>query len=139
MTLQQTLDDFMFSRKIQGCTEKSLECYHSFCMPFVNYLGENMDISLINKNIVNKYIETLFNRQLARATISTYIRHIKIFLCWIESEYEVNIQTDRIKVPKMPKKVLHIYNSDEIRLIFQSVTADEDWIVARNKCIIAFT
>lgn len=137
MTLQQAFDNFIFSRKIQGCADKSIECYESFCKPFVNYIGSSKDITALNKDLSNSYIRTLYDKPISRATLSTYVRHIKIFLNWIESENEIDIQADKIKVPKMPKKVLHIYTDEEIRQIFQSVEADEEWIISRNRCIIA--
>lgn len=137
MTLQQAFDNFIFSRKIQGCSNKSIECYESFCKPLVNYIGAKTDISALNKNLFNSYIHTLYDRPISRATLSTYVRHIKIFLHWIETENDISIQAEKIKVPKMPKKVLHIYNDEEIRLIFHSVEAEEEWIMARNRCIIA--
>ena len=137
MTLQQAFEDFIFSRKIQGCAEKTIECYESFCKPFVDFLGASIDISVINKNLVNSYIKTLYDKPISRATLSTYVRHIKTFLKWIESENEIDLQTEKIKVPKTPKKVLHIYNDDEIRLMFESVTTSIDWITARNQCIVA--
>lgn len=138
MTVQQAFDNFIFSRKIQGCADKSIECYESFCKPFVNYIGSNKDITMLNKDLINSYIRTLYDKSISRATLSTYVRHIKIFLHWIETEFEICIQADKIKVPKMPKKVLHIYNDEEIKLILQTVEADEEWIAARNRCIIAF-
>lgn len=138
MTLQDVLEEFILSRKLEGCTDKTIGCYQSFCMPFVAYIGSDFDIFNLNRTMVNSYIQTLYNRSLSRASISTYVRHIKIFLAWIEEEYNVSFQCEKIKVPKMPKKVLHIYTDDEIRLIFDSVVAENDWLVARNRCIIAF-
>ena len=137
MTLQQAFDDFIFSRKIEGCTDKTIECYESFCKPFGEYLGHDIDISSINKTMINAYIKTLYDRPISRSTLSTYVRHIKIFLTYIEKENAIDMQAEKIKVPKMPKKVLHIYNDEEIILIFQSVTTSIDWITARNQCIIA--
>lgn len=137
MTLQQSFDNFIFSKRIQGLMKTSIDCYVSFVSPFVAHIGSDLDISALTRDLVNTYIETLFKRSLARATISTYIRHIKIFLTWLEEEYEICIQAEKIKVPKMPKKVLHIYTDDEIVQIFNSVAADEEWIRVRNCCIIA--
>lgn len=137
MTIQQSFDNFIFSRQIQGLTNKSIECYLSFIKPFVVHIGSDLDISVLNRDMINTYIQTLFKRTLSRATIATYIRHLKIFLQWLEEEYEIDIQASKIKIPKSPKKVLHIYTDDEIRQIFETVSAGVDWVVARNCCIIA--
>lgn len=137
MTLQQAFDNFIFSRRIQGLTDKSIDCYMSFIKPFMVHIGSEIDISMINRDLVNTYIEKLLKRSISRATVATYVRHIKIFLKWIEEEYEICIQADKIKVPKTPKKVLHIYTDDEIRRIFDSVRANDEWIRLRNCCAIA--
>ncbi|MBQ8803345.1 MAG: tyrosine-type recombinase/integrase [Tyzzerella sp.] len=137
MTLQLAFDNFIFSRQIQGLAEKSIDCYVSFIKPFVAHIGSDLNISALNRDLVNGYINTLLKRTLSRATVSTYIRHIKIFLKWIEEEYEICVQADKIKVPKTPKKVLHIYTDDEIVQIFNMVHAEEEWLRVRNCCIIA--
>lgn len=137
MTLQQAFDNFIFSRRIQGATDKTIECYSSFVMPFVDYIGADADIYTINRDLVNNYINLLFKRQISRSTVSTYVRHIKIFLKWIESEYEHFLQADKIKVPKTPKKVAHIFTDDEIVAIFEAVQVSEEWISIRNRLIIA--
>lgn len=137
MTVQQAFDNFIFSRQIQGLTSKSIECYNSFIKPYITHIGNHLDICDISRDMTNKYIQNLLNRALSRSTVATYIRHIKIFLQWIEEEYEIDIQAHKIKIPKSPKKVLHIYSDEEIRQIFETVDADIEWITARNRCIIA--
>lgn len=137
MTLQSAFDNFIFSRQLEGLAKKSIDCYMSFIQPFVAHIGSNLDISALNRDLINGYIKTLLKRTLSRATVATYIRHIKIFLKWTEEEYKVCFETDKIKVPKSPKKVLHIYTDDEIVQIFNTVSAEEEWLRVRNCCIIA--
>lgn len=137
MTVQQAFENFIFSRQILGCTGKTVKCYRELCKPFIQFVGANTDISVLNKDLYNKYIKTLYERQITQSTRASYTRHFKSFVHWIGEEYELDLDYQKIKVPKTPKKVLHIYTSDEIRQIFQSVQGDEKWIVARNQCIIA--
>ena len=61
----------------------------------------------------------LYKRPLSRATVSTYVRNIRIFLRyrWL-IEYELPFDPQKIKVPKSPKKIVHIYNDTEIKEIF---------------------
>ena len=137
MTVQQAFDNFIFSRKIVGCANKTIECYKSFCKPFIEYVGCDIDITELDKDSVNAYILTLYDRPITRSTLSTYVRHIKIFLTYVESECVIDLQSKKIKIPKSPKKFLHIYSDDEIKQIFQSVETSIEWITARNKCIVA--
>ena len=137
MTLQLAFDNFIFSRQIQGLSDKTIECYTSFVSPFVAHIGVNFDISRLTRELVNGYINKLLKSTLSRSTVATYTRHVKIFLKWLEDEYNINVHTDKIKVPKTPKKVLHIYTDNEIVQIFDTVQADEEWIRVRNCLIIA--
>ena len=137
MTVQQAFENFIFSRQILGCTDKTIKTYQELCKPFIEFMGANKDISALNKDLYNKYIKTLYDRPITQSTRASYTRHFKAFVHWIEEEYGLDLDYQIIKVPKTPKKVLHIYTDDEIRQIFQMVKADEEWIVARNQCIIA--
>lgn len=137
MTVQQAFENFIFAKQMQGCTEKSIVCYQDFCKPFIAFVGSDRDISTLNKDLYNKYLKTLYDRKISQSTRATYTRHFKSFVHWVQEEYELDLQYNKIKVPKTPKKVLHIYSPDEIRQIFQTVRADKEWLVARNQCIIA--
>lgn len=137
MTVQQAFEHFIFSRQIMGCTDKTIKTYCELCKPFIDFVGASSDISVLNKDLYNKYIKTLYDRQITQSTRASYTRNFKAFVHWISEEYEIDLQYDKIRVPKTPKKVLHIYTDDEIRQIFTTVQADEKWIVARNQCIIA--
>lgn len=136
MKVQQAFVEFMRVKRIQGLTEKSLSNYTEFVMPYLMFAGLENDICAMNKELTFQYIEMLQKRTISKASLSTYIRHIKCFLRWVECEYEVDLMCYKIKVPRIPKKVIYIYSDDDIKRIFDSVVADEEWIVARNKAII---
>lgn len=137
MTISESFDNFIYTCRLRDLSEKSLLCYTSFVKPFISFIGSDSCVDTIDRDSVFHYIETLYNRDIAKATRATYIRHLKIFLKWLQNECYVNLNVKDIPVPKTPKKVLHIYNDSEISQIFHSVTADKDWIVSRNCSIIA--
>lgn len=137
MIMQSAFDNFIRSRRILGLAEKTIMNYTQFVTPFILFVGADSDISVINKDLTYSYIEHLHTKKISKATVATHIRHIKAFLNWIEEEFEISVSAEKIKVPRTPKKVIHIYSDDEIKLIFEIVTAKEEWIVARNRCIIA--
>ena len=138
MILSQAFENFILSKRVQGLSSKSISCYIDFVRPFVNDIGADIDISALTKEDVGRYILKLQKREtLSKASISTYIRHIKVFLLWIEEECETIIGAKKIKVPRSPKKVLHIYDDDEIRDVFNAVTADAEWLIYRNCAIVA--
>ena len=76
-------------------------------------------------------------KPLSRSTRSTYIRHLKIFLLWCQDQYSVQYDAVLIKVPKMSKRNVHIYEPEEIRLLFSEARAESPWLTYRNQCIIA--
>lgn len=62
---------------------------------------------------------------------------MKIFLCWIYENYDLSFDPHKIRLPKAPKKNVHIFNDVEIDTIFDSVKSSYTWITARNKAIVA--
>lgn len=124
-------------KRLEGLSEKTICCYTQFVTPFLNFLGITTNVSDITKVNVYSYIDSLFKRDISRATLATYVRHVKVFLNWLEIEYNIDLSAQSIKVPKTPKKVLHIYDDSEIREIFSVVHADKEWITLRNKAMIA--
>ncbi|MEG0813727.1 MAG: tyrosine-type recombinase/integrase, partial [Clostridium sp.] len=59
------------------------------------------------------------------------------FLRWVYIEYELSFDPIKIKVPKSPKKNVHIYSDSEVRYIFSLVRTSIPWMTARNKAILA--
>ena len=137
MTLRTSLDNFILSRRLADLSAKTVKDYTEFVTPFVEFLGANRAIETITETDINRYIAELLDRPLSKASRSTYIRHIKIFLRWLEETYEIHINAKHIRVPKTPKRTVKIYSDDEITQIFMAVQTDTEWITLRNKCIIA--
>lgn len=137
MIIQEAFDNFILSRRLQGSKEKTITCYCQTLTPYVNFVGKENDINTINRNDNNKYISDFYMRNLSPATISSYIRQLKVFLRWLEDEYNLDIYAKKIKVPKTRKKVVHIYTDEEIIAIFKSISMECKWLTLRNKCMIA--
>lgn len=137
MTIQQTFDEFIMSRRLADLSDKTVKDYELFVTPFVRFLGADKDIGTIQQHDINAYITKVLDRPLSKATRATYIRHIKVFLKWLQEDYEVQYDYKRIKVPKNPKKNVRIYSTDELIEIFDHIHAESEWMTLRNKCIIA--
>lgn len=137
MTIQQTFDKFIMSRKLADLSVKTIKDYEQFVTPFVRFLGVDTDVSTIRQEDINAYIATLLGRPLSKSTRATYVRHIKVYLTWLQEDYEVKYDYKRIKVPKSPKKNVRIYSSEELMEIFEHIHAESEWMTLRNKCIIA--
>ena len=138
MTLGDIFDKFIRSRKLNGLSSKSISTYESFIGYFIRYIGSDVDIYSIAQEDLEDYIEFQIDRDIARNTFSTYIRHFKIFIRWVCENYEVNFTYKSIKVPKASKKVVRVYSDTEIKQIFDAVKCDVKWIEWRNKAIVSF-
>ena len=137
MTIELALKKFIFAKRIQGLSDKSVEDYEMIVGLFVRFIGHDTDIKDITKSQIDSYMEFQLERNLSRSTFATYVRNVKIFLMWLEKEYGIDIQASTIIIPKTPKTAPYIYSPEDIALIFSIVQFDDDWLVQRNKAMIA--
>lgn len=137
MTLKTAMDEFLFSKKLAGLSPKTITSYREAILPAVRQIGTDISLSDVTYEKTATYIMTLYDRPLSRASVSSYVRNIRIFLRWVYAEYELPFNPAKLKVPKSPKKVVHIYNDDEIKLIFDLIETSEAWITKRNRAVIA--
>lgn len=137
MTLKETFEEFILSRRLADLSQKTINDYQQFVMPFVQSVGSDKAVEELSQGDINNYIAMLLDKPLSKATRSTYIRHVKVFLKWLQENYIVQYEYKRVKVPKNPKKNVRIYSSDELLEIFENIQAESEWLTLRNKCIIA--
>lgn len=135
-TLSEALEQFLFNKRIQGLTDKTLLCYREFIISFIAYSGD-MPVFSLTSEVYKDYILSLFKRRISKATIATYVRHVKIFLVWLQGQYGLAIGAEKIKVPKSPKKNPYIYDDNEIKQIFDLAGSSGDWFSCRNCAMIA--
>lgn len=137
MTLCKAYDLFIFDKMAQGVTTKTIESYRNILHVFLNFMGNSFDTDLLEMKHIKKYSIELQSRKLSKATISTYMRNVKIFLRWIFEEYNLGFDPSKIRVPKSPKKKVHVYSESEIKQIFLSIETSISWITARNRAMVA--
>ena len=137
MTLQELLDDFLFQKRLSGVTPATLSDYQNFIMIMVKALGPSTPLESLSYQTVSNYILSLYDRSLSRSTVATYIRNTRIFLRWVYQEHGLSFNPSKIKVPKSPKKIVHIYTDTEIQYLFSCIQTSIPWITARNSAIIS--
>lgn len=133
MRMNEAMEGFLLSRKLSGLSDKTIKCYMEFLKPFAAYLG-NVELA---PSRVRGYLVKVMERNVSPATKATYIRHLKIFLKWVENEEGVDLGTEKIKVPKTPKKLVYVYTDADIQEIFRNITAESEWLVARNRAMVS--
>lgn len=136
MTLQEALNKFIRDKQVLGLSPVSIDDYRNIISIMVNSLGPSVSLEQITYDMIETYMIDLHNRGLSRSTVATYIRNSRIFLRWVNQEYGLSFNPDKIKVPKSPKKIVHIYNDAEIQYLFSCLQTSIPWITARNNAII---
>ena len=137
MKLNYCLNKFLEDKELRGLSSNTLSCYKEFVGYFINFLGFDFQLEDLNELAVRKYISYTLSRNLSINSQATYIRHLKIFLKWLETHYNININAQSIKVPKTTKKRVYVYSDEDIKLIFRSICASSYWLTCRNYAIIA--
>lgn len=137
MTLQESLDEFLFQKKLDGLSPATLSDYQTFLTIMVKAIGPLTPLESLSYQTVSNYILSLYDRSLSRSTVATYIRNTRIFLRWVYQEHGLSFNPSKIKVPKSPKKIVHIYTDTEIQYLFSCVQTSIPWITARNSAIIS--
>ena len=136
MTIDKALEQFILSCKLKGLSKKTIVNYTDFIKRFIMH-DEIVEVADIDLDLINNYILYLYDEELSRSTISTYIRHLKVFIRWLEDHDQVKDLVENIKVPKEEKKVLRIYNDKEIKMIYGSINTSPEWMYYRNAAIIS--
>lgn len=137
MTLQNAFDNFILSRQLADLSPKTVLAYRQFIDPFLQSVSPSLPLEELKQDNITHYISGLLEKPISKSTRATYIRHLKVFLKWVQDEYAVQYEYKRIKVPKSPKKNVRIYSPDELMEIFSHIHAENDWLTLRNKCIVA--
>lgn len=137
MTVLQAFDNFILDRKNRGLSLDTICSYRNCITPFFTWLVHDCQVTDLTSRMIVDYISYLVCRDISAASKATYVRNLKIFVCWLELAYGLSLDGKDIHVPKMPKKVLRIYNDDEIRQIYDAVRGHTKWLVMRNRAIIS--
>lgn len=137
MTLEHGYENFIRDKMLRDLSDRTIEAYRDIIEPFIAYVGGSMEAEKLTTENIKDYIAHLQKRKLAKASLATYIRHIKVFLNWLSEETSVSFQVHKIPMPRVPKKNVHVYSTDEVREIFATIHATPEWIALRNRAAIA--
>lgn len=137
MFFSDYLSAFLRQKRIDNLSMKSISNYAYFIERFLRFVGaDTLPVDLTLER-VQEYILSLHARHLSAATMATYIRNMKIFLRYVECKEPLSFSLAEIRLPRVPKKVVHILEDEEIRYIFSIVKSSSPWLSARNKAAIA--
>ena len=138
MTLQESFDEFLYTKEVDGLKDGSIHNYRITIGYFLDAMGAGTPLNLLELKKVQEYVKKCLDGHIARATAASYVRNTRIFLDWCFREYENELQFNpkKIKKSKSPKRNPYIYGDREIALILEMVKTSEPWITARDRIVL---
>lgn len=139
MKLKEAFEVFIHTKQADGLAPASIEAYKWQCKPLIDALG-NLDITEIaTDSLQNFFIKAIEgNEKFTLSTKISYRRSSRIFLKWVDEEYDnVSFRWDKIKIKKMPKKEIQTFTDEEIEELLASCNSAIPWIAKRDKALVA--
>lgn len=86
VTVAETFDDFILSRKAKGLSEKTITTYTQHFSAISKYLSLDIPIDEINKEDLGLMISGMRDAELSSNSIRSYTRTLKSFFSWCNEE-----------------------------------------------------
>ncbi len=142
--LTTLLDYYLTSKKLKGCSPKTLISMQSILNRFVHFLqarGHSLklvdvtlqdarDFSASLNGKVTKFEGHRFNHPIPDShytpeTVHSYVRALRTFSNWLYEEgYTRHPLFDRLELPKLPKPHVEVLTPEEIQTIIASINPD---------------
>ena len=138
MLLSNAIALFERDCKLRGLKSKTITGYHEGLETFLRST-DILSTEEITVPLVEEYILRLYDRPISKATVNTYLRHLRVFFHFLEREKILNPDDEisgAIRVPKMPIRKVDILTDEQIRQLFGSVDTD-DILSVRDAMILA--
>ncbi|WP_034449500.1 site-specific tyrosine recombinase/integron integrase [Butyrivibrio sp. AE2032] len=120
------LEMFVSSKRIEGCSEKTLKYYQTTINAMLSFLGKG--ICHINTEDLRAYlIEYQRKNQSSRVTIDNIRRILSSFFSWLEDEdYIIKSPVRRIHKIKTASNIKETYSDEELELMRDNCTELRD-------------
>ncbi|MBO4734344.1 MAG: tyrosine-type recombinase/integrase [Clostridia bacterium] len=115
-TIEETIKDFIISRKSRGLADKTLVSYQSHFKAIARHLDITLDIESLTKRDLDNMVSSMREAGLATNSISSYIRVLKAFLSWCNEE---NITPLNIKPYRTEETVKDTYTDRELAVLLK--------------------
>lgn len=122
--------DFIFHCKAKGLSANTIRIYSLGIRKFLDFYSD--DLLLVDKSVIDDYIVYLLASGLSRYSVNNYLRSLKVFFKYIDSEYSVSL-AQHIHFAKTPKIEKKIYSASELNIMLEYLNTTEQSI--RNKII----
>ncbi len=116
LPLREVYEEFVFSRKVQGCTETTVQNYKDRIHNVSKYLDIDMQLCNLTKRHLEEMICKMRDAGLAHNTIASYVRSLRTFLLWCSKEGLTNVIIPQIKERETVKQT---YSDEELELLLK--------------------
>ena len=110
-TVQESFKKFIDDRQKQGARELSIKSYLWKVSLFINSLGNDATIDMINQGAIDSWKISMIDNGTAAATINSYMKHLKVFIAWLNESYQMEI---RIKSKPLRASDDFLYIPDDV-------------------------
>ena len=80
MNISTAFKNFIFSKRLQGCSEKTIECYSQVVHPLVEFLGSDAELSTVTRSRYNDIFFFWYRKVTKKSYISTRTVKSRLFL-----------------------------------------------------------
>lgn len=133
MSLDMYIDNFISSRYLLGCSQKTIEDYSYFLGRFKK-LCPDPDLTV---DAYNRYCLLLLDSDLARSSVRSHLIHLRAFLRWCNAEYDLRLKVSDIKLPKAASRQVDILSDEEVKVLLSVYSDFYNYIHVRNMLIIS--
>lgn len=122
----KSVDDFLTAKKIEGCSEKTLQYYETTIKYMLKEVGK--DPQQITTDDLRKYLaDYQTQRNSSRVTIDNIRRILSSYFSWLEDEDRIiKSPIRRIHKVKTAKIIKDTYTDEAMELMRDSCTTDRD-------------
>jgi len=142
ITLLKATQDYLLASKADGNAPKTISWYDDILRVMTATIGHSKPLDTITANDMRAYINSLRDRDLAEATIASYIRALHGFWNWCTREYEdiKNPMRNIKRPPKLDPKPKAISQENFLKL-YEATKGDQpmQWRDRTIFCLLADT
>lgn len=135
--------DDAVSLYLRACQVRGLKAYtisgYREKLSYFRHFVRLEDVTDLTGDMIDDYILYLHGQDISKATVATYLRPIKGFLTWAETEGILNPNLKlslAVKIPRAPSRKAQILSADQLHVLFSGIVV-ADCLSVRDGLILA--
>jgi len=124
MRLSEALEYYLITCQMEGKSPRTIKWYKQKLEALVAFCEDPL-IEELKLEDAREFVASLWKTDIEPQTIHGYVRTMKAFASWLEREgYLPDNLFQKLKPPKVPKKLIKVLNEEEIKTILKSFNTD---------------